>query len=370
MLDNNSEAFLTLVRAGLWEKDTRLLQFGYIDYKEVYRIAEYQAVTGLVAAGLEHIVDLKAPKEDALLFVGSSLQIEQRNLAMNSFIASLYEELKVAGHFAILVKGQGIAQCYERPLWRMSGDIDLLLKREDLEKARESLGSSAQQTEEYNSYTKHLALSISSWEVELHGSLRSTLSGRVDGMIDRLQEVSLKMEEVRKWQDGQTEVYLPSYDNDAIFIFCHILQHYYHGGIGLRQVCDWCRLLWRGRDQINRMRLENELRRVGIMTEWKAFAYLVVNRLGAPEEAIPFYENKVKWKRKSERVLNFIMKTGNFSHRDLSYVKENTYTKRKALSFLKAITETVRHFATFPSNSIRFFFYYSFIRMKAYSLGE
>ena len=36
-LDNNTKAFLELVRAGLWEKEARLSQFGRVDYEEVMR---------------------------------------------------------------------------------------------------------------------------------------------------------------------------------------------------------------------------------------------------------------------------------------------------------------------------------------------
>ena len=126
LLDNNTQAFLALVRAGLWEKDVQLSSYGDIDFKEVYRLAEEQSVVGLVAAGIEHIVDIKIPKEDALQFVGQSLQLEQQNTAMNHFIGVIVDKMRAAGIYTLLVKGQGIAQCYERPLWRSCGDVDFL----------------------------------------------------------------------------------------------------------------------------------------------------------------------------------------------------------------------------------------------------
>lgn len=69
-------------------------------------------MVGLVAAGLEHVTDVKLPKEEVLLVVGQTLQLEQRNKAMNAFVAELIGRLKDAGINALLVKGQGIAQCY------------------------------------------------------------------------------------------------------------------------------------------------------------------------------------------------------------------------------------------------------------------
>ena len=61
-LTTNQQAFLALVRAGLWEKEARLSQYGDIDFNEILRLAEEQSVVGLVAAGIEHVVDLKIPK--------------------------------------------------------------------------------------------------------------------------------------------------------------------------------------------------------------------------------------------------------------------------------------------------------------------
>lgn len=52
---NNLEAFINIVKAGLWEKDIRLSYFGEIDFTSIYRLSEEQAVLGLVASGLEHV---------------------------------------------------------------------------------------------------------------------------------------------------------------------------------------------------------------------------------------------------------------------------------------------------------------------------
>lgn len=125
--DHNTAAFFALVRAGLWEKEARLLQFNDICFTSVLTLAEEQSVVRLVAAGLEIVVDTKVPKEDLLLFLGQALQLEQRNSAMNQFIARLINSLRNAGIYTFLLKGQEVAQCYEKPLWRACGDVDMYL---------------------------------------------------------------------------------------------------------------------------------------------------------------------------------------------------------------------------------------------------
>ena len=131
-MDNTTRAFFALIRAGLWEQEVQLLSYGDIDYCRLFELAQEQSVIGHVAAGIEHVSDVKVPTAITLQFVGTTLQIEQQNKAMNDFVARLIEQLKERDINAILVKGQGVAQCYERPLWRSSGDIDLLLNVNDL----------------------------------------------------------------------------------------------------------------------------------------------------------------------------------------------------------------------------------------------
>ena len=112
------DPFFELVRAGLWGKDVELRKYGTTDFAEVLHLAEEQSVVGLVTAGLERVKDVKIQQEWTLQFIGSTLQLEQRNKAMNAFVASLIKKMREAGIYSLLIKGQGIAQCYEKPLSR------------------------------------------------------------------------------------------------------------------------------------------------------------------------------------------------------------------------------------------------------------
>lgn len=128
MRDNTIEAFFALVRGGLWETEVQLASYGEVDYAEIMRLAQEQAIVGLVAAGLEHVTDVKVPQVWALQFAGQTIQLEQRNKAMNQFIADLVAKMRDADIYTLQVKGQGIAQCYERPQWRASGGYRFLSK--------------------------------------------------------------------------------------------------------------------------------------------------------------------------------------------------------------------------------------------------
>ena len=70
--NTNTKAFFELVRAGLWEKEVRLSNYENIDFAEVYPLAEEQSVIGMVAAGIDHVVDVKVPQAWALQFAGQT----------------------------------------------------------------------------------------------------------------------------------------------------------------------------------------------------------------------------------------------------------------------------------------------------------
>ena len=355
-LTNTEYAFFVLLNAGLWEQKVSFSQFDSVDFEEVWRLAEEQSVTGLIAAGVEHIEERKPFKKSVMPFLAQVLVTEQKNQAMNDFIAGLMGQLRGAGVYALLVKGQGIAQCYARPLWRTAGDVDLFFDSENYEKAKVFFQSLSYSLKQEGLYSKHIGFSIDSWEVELHGTMRCGLSSRMDKALDAIQEDTFVWNHVRIWKNGGTDVPLPSADNDTLFIFTHFLKHFYKGGIGLRQICDWCRLLWTFRDSIDTDLLSSRLRKMRLTSEWKAFGAFAVDYLGMPAEAMPLYDCSPRWSRKARRIHAFILEVGNFGHnRDMSYYKKYPYVVRKTISAWQRLSDLCRHALIFPLDSLRFF---------------
>lgn len=356
-MDKNQQFFFALLRAGLWEKEVRLAPYGEIDFSAVLDLAEEQSLGGLIAAGIEQVVDGRPAKKDVLQFIGRTVQLEQRNQAMNYFIDVMVEKMREAGIYTVLVKGQGVGQCYERPLWRSCGDVDFFLDDENYERAKGLLKPLAASVEEEYVREKHLGMTIDPWVVELHGRLYSGLSARIERELDAVQRETFEGGKVRICKDGETEVPLLAVENDVFYVFTHILQHFYKGGIGLRQICDWCRLLWTYRSEIDVEKLEGRLRRAGLMTACRAFGAFAVEYLGMDATAVPFYSDAVKWKRKASRIKDFVMMSGNFGHNrnQSSYFLKYPYLVRKCISFGRRVGDLARHARIFPIDSLRFF---------------
>lgn len=354
MKEISKDVFMTLLSAGLWEREIALSPYGEIDYSEVFELAEEQSVHGLISAGLEHVTDTKPFQKDILPFLGSVLQYEQQNIAMNEFVAKMVKALRKERNNVLLIKGQGIAQCYERPLWRASGDVDLLVDSHQYETVKSILGRlTSTPTKEKTSTLEYVA-TIDNWIVELHGTLHCRLTNCLDSFLDKIQDNCCNRGGVREWNNRGTSVYLPSVENDIFVIFTHILKHFFREGVGLRQLCDWCRLLWTFHKEIDSLMLEKRLKEAGIISEWKAFAALAVDWLGMPVEAMLLYSDANCWKRKAKRIMAFVLETGNFGHnKDLSYLKKNSLVVRKIISFLRHTWDLMRQFLIFPLDSIR-----------------
>lgn len=382
MRDNTGSVFFELLKAGLWgEADANLNVnhnlFEGVDWEKIYQLAQEQSVLGLVLAGLEQYknlnadLDLNIPKVLLLQWIGEVQIIEKQNKDVNAFIAELIEKLRKEDIYAILVKGQGIAQCYEKPLWRSSGDVDLLLSKDNYEKAKAFLLPLGEITEPEEANKKHFAMQIEQWTVELHGTLHVGLSARVDRMLDKVQHDIFHGGMVRSWVNDQTQVFLPAATEDVVYVFAHILQHFYKGGIGLRQICDWCRLLWTYRASFDRKLLEQRISKAGIMDEWRAFGTLAVEYLGMPADAMPFYSDSAKWKKKAEKIRDFVLEVGNFGHnRDNTYFQKHSYFAQKCISAWRRVKDLCRHARIFPQNSFRFFFGIMFNGVRSAMRGE
>lgn len=362
--NSNTQAFFALVRAGLWGKEVRLSPYETVDFNEVYRIAQEQSTIGLVAAGLEQLTDVKMPQNIALTLAGEVLQLEQRNRAMNAYIAELVEKLRRADIYTLLVKGQGIAQCYEKPLWRSCGDVDLYLSKDNYEKAKALLVPLATSVEKEEKERLHLGMTIDGWVVELHGTMHTKLSGRMNRVADEVHRDIFFNGNVRSWNDNGVQVFLPSANNDVIIIFNHIINHFFLEGVGLRQICDWCRLLWRYRGELDVALLEKRIRRMGLMTEWKAFYNLASRYLGMPDLGEGIMASDSRFDKKADRIMEFVLESGNFGHnRDVSYRNKKSASVVNAITLWRRIGDFTRFARIFPVDSPKFFWQYAVNRI-------
>ncbi len=380
--DVNQHAFFELLGAGLFPVHGERFMvndslFKDLDWNKVYQLAQEQSVLGFMLQGIDWLKasesQFTVPQVLLLHWIGEVQVIEQENKEMNAFVVALIEKLQDENIYSILLKGQGVAQCYEKPLLRTCGDVDLFLSEEDYNKAKVFLVPLASSVETEYENSKHIGMTIDGWTVELHGSLRVGLPKRINRVLDDIQSDTFNVGNMHSWMNGGTQIFMLGAENDIMYVFVHFLNHFYKGGIGLRQICDWCRLLYTYRESLNVGLLESRIMQAGLMREWKAFGAFAVNYLGMPIEAMPFLnmDECANLEKKADRICRFIIKVGNFGHnRDTSYYGKYPFVVRKAISAWRRTKDIFHHIMIFPLDSLRFFPNIIWNGMKSAARGE
>lgn len=427
--DNTVRLFFKLLRFGLWgssedvseaeRKSESIVPEGGeikalnltedLDWKQLYRLACEQTVAGYVAVGLEqYVAEMKqnqsdridndvsdnnveevsfgshkpkmknekinasrptAPENVIQAFKKIKFSIGLSNYRMNNFLANLIKELEEVGIEPLLLKGQGVAQNYLYPEVRQAGDIDLLLHGEDYEKAKMFLTPKADNLEIEENRRKHLGMHIGYFEVELHGTIHCNFGNKINTYLDKKQDELFIKKNFRYWCYKDVEISMPSADFDALFIFTHFLNHFYFGGLGLRQICDWIMFLHKSVQHIDSAELENDIKKLGVLREWQTFGCFAVKYLGMPEEEMPMYNNK--YTKKADKIRDFLIASGNFGknrgYRDYS---KDCYIIRKAKSLFIKGGYIINFLPVFPGNTIRFFFTFLSTGFSSAAKGE
>ena len=205
----------------------------------------------------------------------------------------------------------------------------------------------------------HLGMTIDGWVVELHGTMHTKLSGRMNRVADEVHRDIFFNGNVRSWNDNGVQVFLPSANNDLIIVFNHIINHFFLEGVGLRQICDWCRLLWVYRLEIDVALLEKRLKKMGLITEWKAFYNLANRYLGMPDIGDGLMACDSRFDRRADRIMELVLESGNFGHnRDVTYRVKNSAVVVNAITFWRRIYDFMRFTWIFPLYSPIFFSHY------------
>lgn len=354
--------FFSLLRAGLWGEADPGTDYSLTDWKSVFGLAKEQTVVGLVADGISVVkrsgIPLNVAAEVSEKLMVQTIGIERSNARLNKVVAEMAGIFRENGIRYCLVKGQGTALNYPRPEHRSPGDIDILLDDENYRRASEILAPKADKLFPEDPDKKHFGMLFHGGvDVELHGTAHAGFGKKFNDAIDSMQAELFARKDFRSWDCLGENVTLPSVDFDAMYIFTHFVHHFYHSGLGLRQICDWTMHLHRFASEIDRDWIQRYLDDLDLNREWKAFGFIAVNLLGLPREEMPFYDEA--FGRYSDMIWASIRHSGNFGRtmnggRDMS---SEPYLLRKARSMHRHLSWMFRHLSLSPHNTFRSIMY-------------
>jgi hypothetical protein len=355
--EQTDRPFFALLRAGLWnEVPAREAFTEPVEWEDLYRLSFQQTVTGLVADGINRLPAQCLPDADSARldpFLADMMATARRNAQMDAFIPKLFHALRDIP--VVLIKGQSLAVDYPEPSRRQPGDIDLLLLPASYEAAKAILLPKATKVLEEEAAIWHQGMKFNKIEVEIHGSISTLMSRKLDRQLAGLLEQQFDGRPLPTVSIGGAEIPVPEAGFNAVYIFVHFLHHYWSGGIGLRQLIDWMVFISVHKRDIHPVILENTLEDLGLLRVWKVFTGFLQEYLGCPAEKLPLAGKPDP--RKNARIWRYIRRCGNFGKNvDRSRKKNESWLEKKVHSFFRlTVADRLRHFPVFPREAVRFF---------------
>lgn len=312
-----TEQFFELVRSGLWNKPADASLFNKAtDWQAIYQLARKQTVLGLVFDGINTLPSELHPARTLYLqWCRMIAEIEDANKQLDNIIAELYPAFIEAGLCPILLKGQGIAGTYANPSRRQCGDIDIYFGKQQYAQANQmmvELGASGEPEES----VKHTSFEYRQVQIEIHRSLAYLYDPFIQKEFNKIEQRYLSKASLSTTTIANTDVNILHPTFNVIYIFIHALVHFLSSGVGLRQLCDWARLIATTGNELNNKEIEESLRKMKLEKAVGAFAYVAVNYLGLPAEKIPF--TVLEAKAEGEYLLKDIFVSGNFGQYNAS----------------------------------------------------
>ena len=318
-LDVTYQSFFALLRAGLWnrEPESDCFPLNPDVWQRVYKLACKQTVEGIVYDGIIQLPEHCFPPKQLLLnWVVRVYSIEERNKQMNKVACEVSDFFKSNYIRAFLMKGQGVAACYDNPLHRICGDIDLSFP------GKKNFDRACRLVKENNiEIEKQAGFSVCyTWKnvmIELHQFFLDISNPFLSGYLRRLlrqeNEHSIYLE-----PEGRT-ILLPSPVLTHLSVNTHILRHLLAFGISIRQLCDSARVCCTYHDKIEQQSLKEIYGKLGIYRWIQLLNSVLVNYLGMPEAYLPF---PLTPQRKADMMVKDILQSGSFGYFGSPFSKE------------------------------------------------
>ena len=286
-----------LLKTSLFKGDMEVPE----EWNDVFEEMKLQAVAGLPSVWLK-----KHSEVDMHEWVTYCAILQAQWLRVMHGQNMLFQLLEENGIPCIILKGAAAAMYYPNPSLRSMGDVDILVKRTDFDRAVKLIENSGyklaheKQADAYHYNYRKQGISF-----ELHRRL--PILQESDEDLISLFEYGIDQRELKE-TEGYTFPVLPVHLNGLVLLF-HINQHL-RTGLGLRQIIDWMMYMDKLPEDIWVSEVLPVLRKTGM--EKLAYTvtamcqkYLGLREIVKEEETYPVDE-----------LMGYIMHKGNFGTKD------------------------------------------------------
>ena len=330
------------------------------DWKELYAIAQKQALLGVLFHGIQRLPKELAPEQKLLMqWMVMAEQIRKQNIRLFLDSVKICQNFEKEGFANCILKGQGNALLYPDPYMRTPGDIDIYLAGGRKRVMKYVNKVCPNQVMRYH----HVDFPVMKTAIEVHFTPSYMFFPIHNSRMQKwFKEVMGEQCNHRvSLPDGYGEIHVPQVSFNVIYILSHLHRHIFTEGIGLRQLLDYYFVLLKWHTDLTNLTdsnkslpqmtqintdldaLRHKLKYLGLWKFAQAVMFVMKEVFGLSEDRmiVPMDE------REGRFLLDEIMRGGNFGQYDTRLgSKENEGKLHRYLRMSLRNLRFVKHYPT------------------------
>ena len=310
------------------------------DWKELYRIAQKQALLGVLFHGIRRLPKELAPEQKLLMqWMVMAEMIRKQNIRLFQDSVKVCKNFENEGFANCILKGQGNALLYPDPYMRTPGDIDIYLTGGRKRVMQYINKVCPNQVMRYH----HVDFPVMKTAIEVHFTPSYMFFPIHNNRMQKwFKEVMGEQCNHRvSLPDGYGEIHVPQVSFNVIYILSHLYRHIFTEGIGLRQLLDYYFVLLKWHTDLTNLTdsnkslpqmtqintdldaLRHELKYLGLWKFAGAVMYVLKEVLGLSEDKMIVPVDEKRGKLLLAEILNggnfgrHFTKYGGFTHQSM-----------------------------------------------------
>lgn len=299
------------------------------DWKELYAIAQKQALLGVLFYGIQRLPKELAPEQKLLMqWMVMAEMIRKQNIKLFQDSVKVCKNFENKSFANCILKGQGNALLYPDPYMRTPGDIDIYLSGGRWKIMKYVDQVCPNQVMRYH----HVDFPVMKTAIEVHFTPSYMFCPIHNRRMQKwFEEVMGEQCNHRvSLPDGYGEIHVPQVSFNIIYILSHLYRHIFTEGIGLRQLLDYYYVLVKWHTDLTNLTdsnkslpqmtqintdldaLRHELKYLGLWKFAQAVMFVMKEVFGLSEDRMiaPMDEKEGRF------LLDEIMRGGNFGQYD------------------------------------------------------
>ena len=253
-----------------------------LDYQKLFDLASQHQISALIYNQIYNFDDFSEDIKQR--WKRDALKINAFQTRKTMKILQVYRQFLKQGLKVLIVKGLVCRSLYPQPDNRQSNDEDLYVQKEDFEAVKDILLKNNFTIVSKSDDVTTFIDPISGLSIELHTALFS-LESKAYGNYQRYFDCAFDECIVHRI-DG-IDVYSLEYTQHLLFLILHFVKHFFHGGVGIRQVVDIVMYSEAYGDKVNWDKLYDILKNLNIYI-------LITNLFALAHDYLEFDYTKIK----------------------------------------------------------------------------